>query len=208
MCPKVAILRIIFAIGFVIPLLIQPTLAQQKARESRVVAKLEGSVDHATVEDDSRIVDFGIANPKNSRALELLARLRLRQGRLGESRALYQRVLSLDPTFALAKINLGSVTFMLGQKDEARQTLKSINDPISLPAPLKLELAAALLLVGEIQRSLAIAETLPTSVKSTTALPLLGVLYLESGQSDHLAALIPIMKKTGSSDASLAVKCA
>jgi len=186
----------------------QDANAQQKSSQTRMLAELDRAVDRGNPDDERRISDFAIANPNDAKALELLARFRLRQGRLAESKALFQRVLKLDPGSTIAKINSGHISVMLGQKEEAAQILISINNAGSLAPPLRLDLATALLLAGESQRSLELAQTLPVNIKNSTALPLLGTLYLVSGQPAQFTGLIPLMKKAAITDASLAIACA
>jgi tetratricopeptide (TPR) repeat protein len=208
MCRKYLFLRIVVMVGLFLPFLSQVTPSQQKHPQSRILAELERAVDRGSAEDERRITDFAVANPNDAKALELLARLRFRQGRITEAKALFQRVLKLDPASASAKISSGRIAVMLGQKDEARQALLSVEDANSLAPQLRLDLAATLLLIGEIQRSMELVETLPANIKTSTALPLLGSLYLRSGQSAKLTALMPAMKKAASADAALAIACA
>jgi Tfp pilus assembly protein PilF len=208
MCLDRASLLAILLISFVPVLFGQVAFAQQKSSQTKILAELDRAVDRGGPDDERRISDFAVANPSNPKALELLARFRLRQGRLAESRALFQRVLELDPGSTTAKINSSRVSVMLGQKEEAAQTLISINNADSLAPPLKLDLATALMLVGEAQRSLELAETLPVNIKNSTALPLLGTLYLVSGRSAQFTELIPLMKKAAMTDVALAIACA
>src|SRR5262249_9601234 len=156
MYPKHAFLRVVILIGLILPFLSQAILSQQKPQQSRALAELERALERGSAEDERRIADFAVANPNDPKALELLARLRLRRGRLTEAKALFQRVLKLDPSSASAKINSGRIDIMLGQKEEALQALMSVNSADSLPPQLKLDLSSALLLVGEAQRSMAL----------------------------------------------------
>src|SRR5262249_45372209 len=119
-----------------------------------------------------------------------------------------QRVLKLDPTSASATINSGRIALMLGQREEAVQALLLVNEASSLPPQLRLDLAAALLLVGEVRRSMAVVETLPANAKSSTALPLLGAVYLRSAQFNPLTSLVPAMKKAAFLNPPLAIACA
>jgi Flp pilus assembly protein TadD len=183
-------------------------LPQQKASEKKILADFEKSIQLGTGNEiDRRLMDFAIANPNNPKALELLARLRLRQGRLTESKALYQRVLNLDSTSVSAKINSGRIAYALGQRDEARQFLTDINVS-SLTPSLQLELAAAIFLIGDAQSALKIVEGLPVNVRNTNGLPLLAAAYLESGRRDELTGLIPLMKKASLTNLALAMQCA
>ena len=208
MYPKLVSLKTCLAACLLIPFSIQIVLPQKKNPDNRVLADFEKSIERGTGDEiDRRLVDIAIANPNNSKALELLARLRLRQGRLTEAQALYQRVLSLDPTSVSAKINSGRIAFALGQKEEARHLLTGIEGS-SLTPPLQLELAAAMFLIGEAQSALRIAEGLPINVRNTNGLPLLAAIYLESGRRDELVGLIPFMKKASLTNPALAMQCA
>src|SRR5207249_3535310 len=112
MCPKYVSLRICLAACLLIPFSIQIVLPQKKVRDARVLADFEKSIERGTGDQiDRALVDFAIANPNNPKALELLAKLRLRQDRLTEAKALYQRILTLDPTSVSAKINSGRIAY-------------------------------------------------------------------------------------------------
>jgi tetratricopeptide (TPR) repeat protein len=208
MDPRHISLRIGLAACLFIPFSSQIVLPQQKPSEKRILADFEKSIQLGTGDEiDRRLLDFAVANPNNSKALELLARLRLRQGRLTESKALYQRVLTLDPTSINARINSGRIAYALGQRDEARQFLAGIKEA-SLTPTLQLELAAAMFLIGETQDALKLAEGLPVNLRNTTGLPLLAAIYLESGRRDELTGLIPLMKKASLTNSALATQCA
>ena len=187
----------------------QTALPQKKNVDSAVLADFEKSLQQGVVDKiDRPLVDYAIANPNNPKALELLARLRLRQGRFTESKALYQRVLRLDPTSVSAKINSGRIAFALGQKEEARQFLAQIEETASLAPSVRLELAAAMFLVGETRTALRIADTLPVDIRNTNGLPLFASIYLELGRRDELGRLIPLMTKAVMKNPVLAVPCA
>ncbi|MCA1602565.1 MAG: tetratricopeptide repeat protein, partial [Acidobacteria bacterium] len=84
------------------------------------LARIEISIEQGkTHEVEKPLLDYAIAHPRDVKALELLGRLRYQQGRLDEARALYQRVLALDPSLVRAKINLAQLMFGLGQPDSA-----------------------------------------------------------------------------------------
>jgi tetratricopeptide (TPR) repeat protein len=208
MDPRHISLKIGLAACVFIPFSSQIVLPQQKASEKKILADFEKSIQLGTGDEiDRRLLDFAIANPNNPKALELLARLRLRQGRLTESKALYQRVLTLDPTSVLAKINGSRIAYALGQSDEARQFLAGIKGDSLTPA-LQLELAAAMFLIGETQGALTIVEGLPINVRNANGLPLLAAIYLESGRRDELVRLVPFMKKASLTNSALAMQCA
>lgn len=208
MGPRHISLKIGLAACLLIPFSSQRVLPQQKPSEKRILADFEKSIQLGTGDEiDRRLLDFAIANPNNSKALELLARLRLREGRLTESKALYQRVMTLDPASVSAKINSGRIAYALGQREEARQVLAGIKED-SLAPTLQLELAAAMFLIGETQRAQRIAEGLPVNTRNTNGLPLIAAIYLESGRRDELIGLIPLMKKASLTNPALAMQCA
>lgn len=209
MNPKQVSFKIGLAVGFVIATICQASFPQRPGPDSKIIAEFERRIERSDLVDlDRPLVEFAIANPNNVQALELLARLRLRQGRLTESRALYQRVLRLDPGSAAAKINSARIAFALGRQEEARQFLTGITRDASLSTAHRMELAAAYLLINDPQSALEIANTLPAVIRDTTALPLLAEIYLRLNRRDAFSNLVPLMKKAGPKDPALAVECA
>jgi cellulose synthase operon protein C len=170
--------------------------AQKKTPVNSLLANFEKSIEQGRLAETERpLLDYALANPQNVEALELVGRLRLRQGRLEEAKALYRRVLTLDPKLASAKINYGIILFETGETDEARRVLSEINQAEIVNPAARLNLAKALTLVGEFQKSLAVIENLPTSAKNSEALPVLAVCYLKLGERAKLDTLIPLAKK-------------
>src|SRR5437868_1461572 len=79
----------------------------QKNAASNLLTELEKSIDQGKIDQIERpLLDYALANPGNSRALELLAKVRMIQGRIDEAKALYGRALSIDPASATAKIGV------------------------------------------------------------------------------------------------------
>lgn len=179
----------------------------QKKGSANVLTGFEKSIEQGKINEIERpLLDYARANPGNSRALELLARVRTIQGRTDEAKALYGRALSLDPTSATAKIGAARIAFMLGQKDEAQQLLGSIIQTSSLTASTKMELAAALFLVGKFREALAVIDQLPVDVRNTKALPLTGDIYIETARNQELIDLVPRMKSSSAEDPGLAMQ--
>jgi len=184
-------------------------LAQNKPADNSALAAFEKSLEQGKINEIERpLLNYAIANPNNPKALELLARVRVRQGRLEEAKGLYQRVLTLNPNLAAAKIAVGRIAYALGQKEEARKILNEIEPTSSLPPPVQLNLAAALFLAGELQKALALTDKLPIRIKNNEALPLTAAIYLETGEAQKLNGLIPLMKKASATNPVLAVQCA
>ena len=156
---------------------------------------------------DSELMALAVANPSDPRTMELLARLRFKEGRLAESRALYRRVLEIDPKSVSARINSARIEFRFGQPGEAARLLDGVVTGNKLISSLQLELAATYLLIGDANSALTVVEGLPPAVKSTTGLPLIGEIYLRLGRRDALIGMVPAMKKAAARNASLAVRC-
>lgn len=187
----------------------QTSIPQKNAGRGLTLMEIERRIERSDFSGlDRQLMDLAIANPSNVKALELLAGLRLRQGRLAESRALYQRVLGLDPSSARAKITIARIAFVTGQTDEASQLLGSVDQGMTLTPEFRLELAAAYLLIGDAPAAASVAELLPANVRNTAALPLLGEIYLRLNRKDAFGSLIPLMKRAAPGNASLALKCA
>ncbi|HEX8370902.1 MAG TPA: tetratricopeptide repeat protein [Pyrinomonadaceae bacterium] len=183
--------------------------AQNKPTDGNALAAFEKSLEQGKINEIERpLLNYAIANPNNTQALELLARVRVRQGRLEEARGLYQRVLTLNPNLPAVKIAAGRLAYALGRKEEARKLLNEIEPTSSLTPLVQLDLAAALFLAGELQKALALTDKLPIRIKNNEALPLVAAIYLETGEAQKLAGLIPLMKKASVTNPVLAVQCA
>lgn len=200
--------RLAFA-SLVVALSVQVSPSQKGRAERQNVRELERRMETSDIDGlDRDVMALAVANPANPKVLELLARVRFKQGRLAESRALYRRVLEMNPESVSAKINTARIEFVSGQTDEAVRLLNEADRGALLNPPLRLELAAAYLLIGDPRSALTVAEGLPQAVKNTAGLPLLAEIYLRLGRRDAVAGFVPMMKKAASRNASLAVRCA
>jgi len=183
--------------------------AQKKAVQKDVLAAFEKNIEQNKLAETERpLLDFALANPNNVRALELVGRLRFRQGRLDEAQAVYQRVLSLDAGFTIAKINFGLILLETGQSEAAKRILDEINLSEIKDSVALLNLAQTLTLVGEPQKALAVIEKLPLALKTGEALPIIAACNLALGEKTKIDALIPLAKKTAVAKPSIAVKFA
>jgi tetratricopeptide (TPR) repeat protein len=159
-------------------------------------------------EVEKPLLDYAIAHPRDVKALELLGRLRYRQERLEEAEALYQRVLALDPSFVIAKINFAQLTYGLGQRDRASRLLAEIDSASALNPGERLALVRAMVLVGEFQKALAVADKLPGAVKSGSALPLIAASYVGLGERKSLIGLVPSIRRAAGLNPEIAAECA
>lgn len=183
--------------------------AQKKAVQKDVLATFQKNIELGKLAETERpLLDFALANPNNVRALELVGRLRFRQGRLDEAQAVYQRVLSLDPGFTSAKINYGLILLETGQAEAAKRILGEINPSEIKDFAALLNLAQTLTLVGEPQKALAVVEKLPVAVKNGEALPIIAACNLALGEKPKIDALIPLAKKMAVAKPAIAVKFA
>ncbi|MEQ1762110.1 MAG: tetratricopeptide repeat protein [Pyrinomonadaceae bacterium] len=182
---------------------------QRKAGHETAYSEIERRIENSDFSvADRQLMQLAIEDPRDIKTLELLARLRFRQGRLDESRALYQRVLGLEPTNPAAGINSARIAFVAGHADEARRLLNAVDDGPKLLPTLRLELAAAYLLIGDAERSLKNAEALPAGIRSMSALPLFGEIYLRLNRLEAIKSLVPSMRTAAAQNSSLAVQCA
>jgi Flp pilus assembly protein TadD len=183
--------------------------AQNSPAASIDLAQIEMNIQQGKLDAvEKPLIDYAIAHPREVKALELLARLRYRQDRLEEAKALYQRVLALDPSFVIAKINFAQLTYGLGQRDSARLLLAEVTSAPALSPGERLSLARALVLVGEFQKALAVADKLPAAVKNGSALPLMAASYAGLDDRKSLMALVPSIKRAASSNPEIAAECA
>jgi tetratricopeptide (TPR) repeat protein len=146
-------------------------------------------------ETEKPLLQFVLSNPQNARGLELVGRLRFRQGRLDEALALYKRVLVLDPRFSAAKVTYATVLFAAGQAETARTILNEIDERELADPTVLLDLARALTLGGAYQRSLTVVERLPVNIQIGDALPIRAVCHIQLGDIAAFEALIPQAKR-------------
>ena len=188
---------------------VQTSLSQKGRAERTNLGDIQRRLDRSDIAGlDGELMALAVANPTDPKTLELLARLRFKQGRLAESRALYRRVLELDPKSVSARINSARIEYVSGQTGEAVRLLNGAERRPNLNPLLRLELTAAYLLIGDPRTALSVADALPPSVKNTAGLPLLGEIHLRLGRRDAVAALAPMMKKAAATNSALAVRCA
>jgi len=210
MNPESRALVTAFAACFVLAVCTGSSFSQKPAAGSdqKILAEFDRRIERSDLTGlDQALMNFVIANPGNAKALELLARLRSRQGRLPESRALYQRVMQLDPKAAAARIHAARIAYLSGQKDEAHQLLRGVKAS-ELNSTQQIELSATYLLAGDLQAAVRIAEGLPPQIRNTVGLPLLGEIYLRLNRLDAVKDLFPLMKKAVVRSPLVAVGCA
>jgi|KBSMisStaDraftv2_1062788.scaffolds.fasta_scaffold149037_2 tetratricopeptide (TPR) repeat protein len=162
----------------------------------RILAKFEKDVEAGKLaQSEKPLLDYALAHPNDAKALELMGRLRLKQGRIDEALALYRRALALDPQFVSAKVNYATALLLIGQSDEAVRLLNGI-DPSGIKDLItQLNLAQAHVLAGNCPQALAVVAALPAAVVNTDALPIRATCYVQLGKTNDLDALVPLAKK-------------
>jgi len=185
-----------FIAGLLFFAVVPVAFAQGKASQQDQLSVFEKNIEAGKLnETETPILQFALSNPKNARALELVGRLRFRQGRLDEALSLYKRVLVLDPKFSSAKVGYATVLFSAGQAETARKILNEIDERELAPPTVLLDLAQILTLVGEYERSLTVIERLPLNLQTGDALPIRAVCHIQLGDVAAFEALIPQAKR-------------
>ena len=183
-------------IGLLFFAVVPVVFAQVKAPQRDRLSVLEKSIEAGKLnETEKPLLQFALSNPQNARALELVGRLRFRQGRLDESLALYKKVLVLEPKFVASKVGYATVLVAAGQAETASKILNEIDERELADPAVLLDLAQALTLVGVCQRSLTVIERLPVNVQAGDALPIRAVCHIQLGDVAAFEALIPQAKK-------------
>jgi len=167
----------------------------QVREDGAVLANFERDIEAGKLSQSERpLLDYASARPSNARALELVGRLRLKQGRFNEAISLYKRVLTLDPGFVSAKVNYVTALLLTGQTDTAVELLREI-DPASIKDLItRLNLAQVLVLSGNYEQALSVAASLPQKVLNTDALPIRASCYIHLGRPNDLDSLVPLAK--------------
>ncbi len=183
--------------------------SQNNPATNATLARIEQSIEQGKFDEAERpLLDYAVLHPKDIRALELLGQMRYRQARFGEAEAVYRRVLTLDPARLSAKINLAHAVNEAGRRDEARVLLIEAARSRATEPRVQLALAESLARVGEFQRALAATETLPASLKTTEALPVIAMSLLALNEREKLNALIPVMRGAAAKRPAVAARCA
>ena len=199
----------LLAAGLLLIWFCQLTHGQNDTALSVNLTQIEQRIEQGRADEiEKPLLAYAVAHPTDSKALFLLGQVRHQQGRFAEARALYQRVLTLDPTHVRAKINLAHTLYELGQQTDARRLLVELaQSPVAAPQA-QLALAQGLVLVGEFERALAAVAKLPAQAKTVDALPVLAASYLALGERQKLTALIPAMRRAAVARPVLAAQCA
>src|SRR5438105_926344 len=100
--------------------LCQLTLGQNEPAGNINLTQIEQSIEQGRADEiEEALLAYAVAHPTDSKALFLLGQVRYQQGRFAEAKALYQRVLAIDPALVRAKINLAHSLYELGQQTDA-----------------------------------------------------------------------------------------
>jgi tetratricopeptide (TPR) repeat protein len=183
------------------------TLAQRKPVVNDPLLAFEKNIEIGKLDETEKpLLAFAFADPRNARAVELVGRLRFRQGRVDEALALYKRCLELDPKLASAKVTYATILYAAGRTDAAAQTLSDINEHELTTTGLLLDFARALSLVGHYQRSLAVVEKLPLNVQASDALPVRAICYAQLGDTVGFDASIAQAKRLVATKPTVAVR--
>jgi len=185
------------------------TPAQKTAVDKNPLAKFEKSIeqgDYAAIERD--LLNYAIQNPNDARGFELLARMRRDQNRLNEARSLYQKVLTLDPGFTAAKINLAVINFQTGNSAASLSALNEITDKDISSDAQRLQLAQAFALVGDCRKALEAAEKLNLKIKNSDALPLRAECYFGIRENQKITSLLPFANSLVRQNPAISIKFA
>lgn len=189
------------------PAICQLGLGQNNPVASINLTRIETSIEQGKLDEvEKPLIDYAIAHPNDVRALELLSQVRYQQHRFEEALSLSERVLTLDPSFVRARINLGKLKYELGQREAARLLLTEVTTS-RLDVKERLALTKALVLVGEFEKARVVAEYLPAAVKNSSALPLRAAIYLGLNQRQGLVGLMPSIKKASVTSPEVAAAC-
>jgi tetratricopeptide (TPR) repeat protein len=182
--------------GTLILLALTVPVNAQVAQNARILEKLEREIETGQLDQSEREVsNYAFAHPTDAKAVELFARLRLKQGRIDEAISLYKKVLALDPRFVSAKVNYVTALLLAGRSDVAAEVLKEI-DPTQIKDLItRLNLAQAQVLAGNCDRALAILTPLPARVLNTDALSIRATCYVQLSRTNDLDALVQLAKK-------------
>jgi tetratricopeptide (TPR) repeat protein len=154
------------------------------------------------------LFNYVIAHPADGNGFALLAKLRLKQNRSSEAKALAGKALSIEPNLLSAKLTLALASVQLGEIEEARTLLTGISEKDVIDNKVRLNLAENLVRLGDCPRGLVLIDKLPLKMKNGEALPLRAVCYLSAGDRKNFLALIPPAKAAAQQNSKVAVNFA
>ncbi len=183
--------------------------AQTTANDAAVLAGFEKKIDGGNLaEVEKDLFNFVIANPKNAKGFAILGKLRLKQARVNEAKALLTKALSLDPTLLAAKLSLATAHYRLNEFEAARAVLVAIADSEITDASARFSIARTLALVGDCPAALNASEKLPVKVRNGEALPFRAGCYLQTGNRQKFEALLPSARALAKQNPAVAVEFA
>lgn len=188
--------------------LVLAVLVSAQADDKTRLSNFERSIESGQLEVERDLFNYVRANPNDANGFSLLARLRFKQDRLPEARALCVRSLELDPRLVSAKLTLAQVWFRLGDLEQARRILNGIQEAELPDDTARLKAARSLAQVGQCPEALSLVQKLSLKVKNGSALPVRGTCYLEAGDKKGLLQLIPFAKLSARQDPNGAIEFA
>ena len=169
---------------------------QEIASDKLALSRYDKRIDEGKFSEvETELLNYVIANPKDAVGFALMAKLRLKQGRVNEAKSLSLKALTLNHNLLSAKLSLASAHFQVGETQQSRAVLDSISGSEHFDDSLGLSLAETYFLLGYCSRALKTAEELSVRIRDSEALPIRAACYLESGDEKSLDALILAAKK-------------
>jgi tetratricopeptide (TPR) repeat protein len=182
-------------ISLIVLSLVCSLAAQITPDNKTLLANFDKSIENGKLSEIEReLFNYLIANPKDAAGFSLLAKLRLKQNRPNEAKALANKALVLDPILLSAKFTLVQASIDLGEMEASRQILNGISEKDLSDNYMRLKLAQNFVLISDCPKALSLAEKLPLKIKDSEALPLRAACYLKSGDKKNLVSLIPLAK--------------
>jgi tetratricopeptide (TPR) repeat protein len=170
-----------------------------------ILANFDKSIENGKLEIERDLFNYVVANPNDANGFSLLAKLRFKQNRLNEAKALANKALSLDTNLLPAKITLAQVSSELGEIEQSRQILNGISEKEITSDSMRLTLAQSLATVGECPKALNLVAKLPLKIRNSDALPIRADCYLAAKDKQNFTALIPFAKTLTKTNSSISV---
>lgn len=168
--------------------------------------RFEKSIEAGQISDvENDLFNYVIANPKDAKGFALLAKIRLRQNRLNEAKALSNKALTIDSKLLSAKLTLAATSSQLGEIEQSRATLDGISAGEISDDSIRLSIVQTYAQVGDCGKALMTAEKLPAKIKSNGALPFRAACYLETGDRKTFVSLISIAKLKAKQNPGIAI---
>lgn len=193
--------------GIICCFLLLTVSATAVAQGEKITARFDQSIEAGRLSEVERdLFNYVVAHPQDAIGFSLLAKLRLKQNRLNEAKALANKALTLNLNLLSAKLIVAATNMQAGENEQARVVLHSISETDITDNAVRLNLAQAYVALNDCPQALTLTRNLPG--KYPQVLPLRVKCYWATGDQKNLASAVMSAQLLAKQNPSIAVKVA